>query len=130
MENEAGVKRPVLGSSVNAPEPPITRHIAIGDSAVLRGKMMLKSDSESVLATDIGSKHRQNTDFHPLDLPDLLDQVLRRSGFGVPQRKGPDHIPSEELDVDDRHPESNCEGHPQSNLPPKSTSTMPFHQPP
>ena len=41
MENEAGVKRPVLGSRVNAPEPPITRHVAIGDSAVSRGKMML-----------------------------------------------------------------------------------------
>src|SRR6266545_1489181 len=65
------------------------------------------------------SKRRQNADFHPLDLPDLLDQVLRRSGFGVPRRKGPDRIPSEELDVDDRHPESNCEGHPQSNLPPQ-----------
>ena len=54
MENEAGVKRPVLGSHVNAPEPPITRHVAIGDSAVSRGKMMLESDSESVFATDIG----------------------------------------------------------------------------
>src|SRR6266511_1467592 len=76
------------------------------------------------------SKHRRNADFHPLDLPDLLDQVLWRSGFGVPRRKGPARIPSEELHVDARHPESNCEGHPQSNLPPKSTSTMPFHQPP
>src|SRR6266511_2372102 len=54
MENEAGVKRPVLGSCVNVPEPPITRHVAIGDSAVSCGKMMLESDSESVFATDIG----------------------------------------------------------------------------
>src|SRR6266511_931931 len=62
MENKAGVKRPVLGSRVNAPEPLITHHVAIGDSAVSRGKMMLESDSESVMMlTACCACNRQHT---------------------------------------------------------------------
>src|SRR6266540_2650066 len=67
-------------------------------------------------------KAHQTKDHCRSSPPGVQGRVHQRSGFRANLWKGPDRILSEELDIANRHPESNKEGSHQSNPCPRSTS--------